>query len=81
MGQREAGMPTKVELKTKVVLEFVVMWMDLESVIQSEVRKRKSNIIYWHMHAAAAKSLQSCPTLRPHAQQPTRPLCPQDSPG
>uniref|UniRef100_A0AC11ENF7 Uncharacterized protein n=1 Tax=Ovis aries TaxID=9940 RepID=A0AC11ENF7_SHEEP len=25
---------------------FVVMWMDLDSVIQSEVRKRKTNIIY-----------------------------------
>ena len=24
---------------------FVVRWMDLESVIQSEVRKRKTNII------------------------------------
>ena len=31
--------------------------------------------------AAAAKSLQSCPTLRPHRQQPTRLLCPQDSLG
>ena len=32
--------------------------------------------------AAAAKSLQSCPTLvRPHRQQPTRLPCPWDSPG
>ena len=31
-----------------------------------------------HMHA---KSLQSCPTVRPHGQQPTRLLCPQDSLG
>ena len=30
---------------------------------------------------AAAKSLQSCPTLRPHRRQPTRLLCPWDSPG
>ena len=29
----------------------------------------------------AAKSLQSCLTLRPHRRQPTRPLCPWDSPG
>ena len=28
-----------------------------------------------------AKSLQSCPTLRPHGLQSTRPLCPWDSPG
>ena len=31
--------------------------------------------------AAAAKSLQSCLTLRPHRQQPTRLLCPWESPG
>ena len=31
--------------------------------------------------AAAAKSLQSCPTLRLHRQQPTRLPCPWDSPG
>ena len=31
--------------------------------------------------AAAAKSRQSCPTLQPHRWQPTRLLCPWDSPG
>ena len=31
--------------------------------------------------AAAAKSLQSCPTLRPHGWQPARLLRPWDSPG
>ena len=31
--------------------------------------------------ATAAKSLQSCPTLRPHRQQPTRLPRPWDSPG
>ena len=31
--------------------------------------------------AAAAKSLQSCPTVQPHRQQPTRLLRPWDSPG
>ena len=30
--------------------------------------------------AAAAKSLQSCPTLRPQLRQPTRLPCPWDSP-
>ena len=33
------------------------------------------------MIAAAAKSLQSCPTVRPHRWQPTRLLHPWDSPG
>ena len=31
--------------------------------------------------AAAAESLQSCPTLRPHRRQPTRLLHPRDFPG
>ena len=31
--------------------------------------------------AAAAKSLQLCPTMRPHRQQPTRLPHPWDSPG
>ena len=31
--------------------------------------------------AAAAKSLQSCPTLQPHRRQPTRLCRPWDSPG
>ena len=33
------------------------------------------------LHAAAAKSLQSCLTLRPHRRQPTRLPHPWDSPG
>ena len=32
-------------------------------------------------HTAAAKSLQSCPTVRPHRRQPTRLPRPWDSPG
>ena len=31
--------------------------------------------------ATTTKSLQSCPTVRPHRRQPTRLPCPQDSPG
>ena len=38
-----------------------------------------SHVIY--ATAAAAKSLQSCPTLRPHRQQPTRLPCAWGSPG
>ena len=34
-----------------------------------------------HETAAAAKLLQSCPTLRPHKWQPTMLLRPWDSPG
>ena len=35
----------------------------------------------FHLYAAAAKSLQSCPTLQPHRWQPTRLPWPWDSPG
>lgn len=40
LGQREAGMPTKVEFKRKI-LAFAVMWMDLESVLLSEVSPKE----------------------------------------
>ena len=33
-------------IKTNEIGSFVEMWMDLESVIQSEVRKRKTYIVY-----------------------------------
>ena len=36
---------------------------------------------HWAHAAAAAKSLQSCPTLRPQRRQPTRLPRPRDSPG
>ena len=35
----------------------------------------------WDAAAAAAKSLQSCPTVQPHRRQPTRLRRPWDSPG
>ena len=34
------------------------MWMDLESVTQSEVRKRKTIIIYQHMYVESRKMIQ-----------------------
>ena len=36
---------------------------------------------YMTLAVAAAKSFQSCPTVRPHRQQPIRLLHPWDSPG
>ena len=51
--------------KSKLVEISFLMWINLLILI-----------------AATAKSLQLCPTLwDPHRQQPTRPLCPWDSPG
>ena len=37
-------------------------------------------VTYIFIHATAAKSLQLCPTLRPHRRQPTRLPRPWDSP-
>ena len=34
------------DIKRNVIGSFVEMWMDLETVIYSEVRKRKTNIVY-----------------------------------
>ena len=48
--------------------------------IQLTSLKEKVTQIILHA-AAAAKSLQSFPTLRPHRRQPTRLPCPWDSPG
>ena len=44
-------------------------------------RGQRPNIKTKDMPNALAKSLQSCPTLRPHRQQPTRLPHPWDSPG
>ena len=33
-------------IKRNKIASFVEAWMDLETVIQSEVRKRKTNIVY-----------------------------------
>ena len=33
-------------IKTNEIELFVVRWMDLETVIQSEIRKRKTNTIH-----------------------------------
>ena len=37
--------------------------------------------VYLYIYIYAAKSLQSCPTVRPHRWQPTRLPRPWDSPG
>ena len=58
--------------------------------IWMEMLKSATKISWWKYNswknidflpAAAAKSHQSCLTVRPHKCQPTRLLCPWDSPG
>ena len=46
--------------KNNKILSFAAMWMDLENNMLSLISQRK-NVLY--VTAAAAKSLQSCPTL------------------
>ena len=46
-----------------------------------QVRTLKWVAISFSNACMHAKSLQSCPTVQPHRRQPTRLLCPQDSPG
>ena len=46
-----------------------------------KVGKRPKQIFLQRRYAAAAKSLQSCPTVWPHRRQPTRLPRPWDSPG
>ena len=45
-------------LKRNKIGSFVETWKDLETVIQSEVRKRKTNIIYKHMYVESRKMVQ-----------------------
>ena len=33
-------------MKRNEIVPFAEMWMDLDTVTQSEVRKRKTNIVY-----------------------------------
>ena len=33
-------------MKKNEIRPFLEMWMDLENVIQSEIRERKSNMVY-----------------------------------
>ena len=33
-------------MKRGKIMSFVEMWMDLETVVHSEVRQRKTNIVY-----------------------------------
>ena len=49
--------------------------------LQDKVLKGRDKVLVTHTSPAAAKLLQSCPTLCDHRRQPTRPRHPWDSPG
>ena len=70
---------------SRIFVRWTQMWQILSKLFPMYV----SALSWWWWFAneyvaaaaAAAKSLQSCPTVRPHRQQPTRLHCPWDSPG
>ena len=62
-----------ITVKTTETLTLLKCYQELSFAV------KESNLS--HPAAATAKSLQSCPTLQPHRQQPTRLPCPWDSPG
>ena len=44
--------------KRNKIGSFVETWMGLETVIQSEVRKRKTNIVYQHIYVESRIMVQ-----------------------
>ena len=62
------------------VLAIVHPW-SLRETLASQASAAMAKTERGKRHAAAAKSLQSYLTLRPHSRQPTRLHCPWDSPG
>ena len=57
------------------------MWTEQHSWGCCSAQVRGTMSLSTEFAAATAKSLQSCPTLRPHRRQPTRLHRPWDSPG
>ena len=68
-----------------VYLQLLVYAMFSTSIYYSKLLKMNLLLLFRKLYltaaAAAAKSLQSCLTVRPHRRQPTRLCRPWDSPG
>ena len=43
--------------KRNKIVPFAETWMDLETVIKSEVRKRKTNILWYHLYVEFRKMI------------------------
>ena len=65
----------KLYLESKLILLFLFFFNFYWNIVAFQ------SCAIFYDRAAAAKSLQLCPTLRPHRRQPTRLPCPWDSPG
>ena len=45
-------------IKNSELMPFAATWMDLEIIILSEVRQRKTNIIEYHIYVGSKKMIQ-----------------------
>ena len=61
------------------VTSHLLDWLDFLKWKITSVGRDMEKLKSFYVSAAAAKSLQSCPTLRPHKRQPTRLPHPWDS--
>ena len=43
-------------IKKNEIMSFATTWMDLETIILSEVRWRKTNILSYHLHVESKKN-------------------------
>ena len=43
------------DIKKNKIVSFAATWMDLENIRISEVRERKTNIIWYHLYVESKK--------------------------
>ena len=81
--KRSAWLDQKYSYWTHPLSHHILLLSLLVSAFTLEMVQKRFNVCrLQNKTAAAAKSLQSCPTLvRPHRRQPIRLPCPWDSPG
>ena len=51
-------------IKTNEILPFATMWMELESIMLSEISQRKTNAIWFHSYAEFKKWNKQKKTLK-----------------
>ena len=43
-------------IKKNEILPFATTWMDLEDIMLSEISQRKTNTVWFHLHAESKKT-------------------------